>query len=189
MVVIETDDLLLRSWQADDRQAYDEHCNNNVVMKWLGGKQTKKQLNEDVDWFEHKERKFGCTFWVLQRKSDKAFLGWCGLVVVEDGDDASESLVGELEIGWRLRQDVQGLGYAKRASAEVMEFAFDCLKAKRVISTASQGNVKSVGLMTRLGMRHDYARDFGEPGDHRTVVYTIDWDKWNKADVFRPRKL
>jgi RimJ/RimL family protein N-acetyltransferase len=153
-------------------------------MVWLGGRQTRKALEEDVDWFEAKEENFGFTYWAVERKNDRAFVGWCGLVVLEEGDEGvSDDLVGELEVGWRFRSDVWGLGYAKQAAVAAVDYAFNRLKAQRVISTVSQGNSASLGLMMRLGMRHDFARDYGPAGDWRTLVFTIDWDDWDSRSV------
>jgi hypothetical protein len=85
--VIETEELLLRSWRTRDEEPYTTHCNTAEVMHWLGGKQSRKALRDDLIWFANKEAEFGTTFWVVEKKDDGIFLGWCGLVVLEKGDE------------------------------------------------------------------------------------------------------
>jgi RimJ/RimL family protein N-acetyltransferase len=189
VAVTETQDLILRRWRPEDREQYDQYCNTDEVMAWLGKRQTRAALDEDVDWFEAKQEKFGFTYWVVERKSDQVFIGWCGLIVLEDGDDGITSdFVGELEIGWRFRADVWGLGYAKQSAAAAMDYAFEHLKATRVVSRASQGNTDSLGLMMRLGMRHEFTRDYGQAGDWRTLVYALDRDNWDRDSVLKSRR-
>ncbi len=56
------------------------------------------------------------------------------------------------EVGWRLREDAWGQGYAKEAAIASLDFAFDTLGADRVVAITFPGNEASWGLMERLGM-------------------------------------
>jgi RimJ/RimL family protein N-acetyltransferase len=69
-----------------------------------------------------------------------------------------------------------------------MDLAFDRLRARRVISTVSQGNAASIRLMKRFEMRHDFARDYGPTGDWRTLVYSLEWNEWNAASALEGRR-
>ncbi|HEX7835458.1 MAG TPA: GNAT family N-acetyltransferase [Pseudolysinimonas sp.] len=85
------------------------------------------------------------------------------------------------EIGWTLRSDVQGKGYATEAASAMLDYAFDVLKLHRVRAELDPRNTASVALCRRLGMREEayYVEDLwfkGEWGD--TGVYAILDREW-----------
>lgn len=146
---IRTHRLKLRSWMMNDIWRYHAACNTPAVMRWLGGVQTSFELKRDVRNFILSERRHGFTFWALERLSDGAFLGFCGLVRIPDWDCPFQ---GELEIGWRIRESEWRRGYAFEAASAVLRYAFDVLNADLVVSRAAAGNLPSQGLMRKLGL-------------------------------------
>lgn len=93
---IVTERLRLRSWRDGDAEEFDKACNTSNVMRWLNGVQTRSQLKADVRYFVASEARHGFTYWVVERRADDAFLGFCGLVRIPDRDCP---IAGELEIG------------------------------------------------------------------------------------------
>jgi RimJ/RimL family protein N-acetyltransferase len=77
-------------------------------MRYLGGIQGEKNLRGDVAWFGECFDTYGFTLWVMERKRDGAFLGFCGLDRLEH--DVPDHLLGRIEVGWRLREDTWGEG-------------------------------------------------------------------------------
>lgn len=59
-----------------------------------------------------------------------------------------------LELGWRLRRDHWGMGYATEAANAMAAFAFDRLTAPMVCAVCRPDNRASQGVMQRLGMQH-----------------------------------
>ena len=55
------------------------------------------------------------------------------------------------EVGWGLRVDAQGRGYALEAAAACMDFAFDRLGWTEAIHTILPDNAASRRVATRLG--------------------------------------
>ncbi|HAV79474.1 MAG TPA: N-acetyltransferase, partial [Erythrobacter sp.] len=80
---------------------------------------------------------------------DGAILGFCGL----KRSNQSGGPLGMMEVGWRLREDAWGRGYAKEAATASLDLAFDRFDAEEVIAMTVQRNTASWGLMQRLGMR------------------------------------
>lgn len=170
-VIIETERLLLRCWQPGDAELFDTHCNTPAVMRWLGDVQCRRELLDDVEYFSACQHKYGHTFWVMERRSDGAFLGFCGFVIVDDGDS---TVTGELEIGWRLREDEWRNGYSHEAAKACLDWAFAVLKPRRVVSRTAQSNVPSRRLMEKLRMRRCPELDYDpDDGSERLVVYTL----------------
>jgi aminoglycoside 6'-N-acetyltransferase len=59
------------------------------------------------------------------------------------------------EIGWILRPEAQGRGYASEAARLLLDFAFEQLELHRVYAELDPRNTASVALCERLGMRHE----------------------------------
>lgn len=59
-----------------------------------------------------------------------------------------------LEIGWALRPEFRGRGYASEIGRAGLAFAFDVLGAQAVVSCTVRHNVRSRAVMERIGMRY-----------------------------------
>jgi RimJ/RimL family protein N-acetyltransferase len=59
-----------------------------------------------------------------------------------------------LEIGWALRREAWGRGYASEIGRAGLAFAFDALGAQAVVSCTVRHNVRSRAVMERIGMRY-----------------------------------
>ncbi len=68
-----------------------------------------------------------------------------------------------VEIGWRLRSDCWGHGFATEAAREVLRFSFDELAFDEVISFTAVTNIKSRAVMERIGLHRDHEGDFDHP--------------------------
>jgi RimJ/RimL family protein N-acetyltransferase len=93
-----------------------------------------------------------------------------------------------LEIGWALRHEFWGQGYASEIGRAGLAFAFDVLGAQAVVSCTVRHNVASREVMERIGMR--YAGEIrsrgmiegvaGEQDDAPFAVCVLlrgDWDR------------
>jgi RimJ/RimL family protein N-acetyltransferase len=67
-----------------------------------------------------------------------------------------------LELGWAVRPELWGLGYAAEIGRAGLEFAFDVLGMEAVVSCTVRHNVRSRAVMERIGMR--YAGEIRSPG-------------------------
>ena len=59
-----------------------------------------------------------------------------------------------LEIGWALRREFWGRGYASEIGRAGLAFAFDVLGVQAVVSCTVRHNVRSRAVMKRIGMRY-----------------------------------
>ena len=67
-----------------------------------------------------------------------------------------------LELGWALRPQFWGLGYASEIGRAGLDFAFDVLGVQAVVSCTVRHNRRSRAVMQRIGMR--YAGEIRSPG-------------------------
>jgi RimJ/RimL family protein N-acetyltransferase len=177
--VIETARLRLRDWNEADIEPFIRHTNTPAVMRWLGGVLPPGELRRIfreriLRW----QRERGFTFWAVERSADAALLGFCGIKIA---DSPGSPIEGDYEIGWRLREDAWGQGYAKEAAAASLDFAFDRLGAGRVVAITFAGNIASWGLMERLGMKRRSDLDYDDPRFpelNPTIVYAIAREEW-----------
>jgi RimJ/RimL family protein N-acetyltransferase len=174
----ETERLILRDWCDEDWAPFWEATNTPAVMQWLGGVcDETKSLAAQARILSY-SREHGHTFWALERKSDGAILGFCGLKRCNQQGGP----IGMMEVGWRLREDAWGQGYAKEAASASLDAAFEQFGADEVIALTVQGNAPSWGLMLRLGMRRREDLDFpSEEFDAESgmiIVYSITHEEW-----------
>lgn len=148
--------------------------NTRAVMEFLGGVQEPDSFHAAFLRAQACQNENGHCFWIVERRSDAALLGFCGLKIGNVG-----SIVGEIEIGWRLREDVWGQGYAREAASACLEWAWNNLSCRRVVAVTVQRNERSWSLMERLGMHREVALDFDHPQfpqEHplrRHIAYTV----------------
>jgi RimJ/RimL family protein N-acetyltransferase len=190
-VAAETERLRLRTWDEADQRAFFDVMNTPAVMRWLGGVQPFEAWSAGYQRLCTYQRDFGFTFWIVERKSDCAILGFCGLK--RANAPGADAIAGEVEIGWRLREDAWGQGYAKEAAIASLDLAFHRFEAPRVVAVTAEGNLPSQGLMIRLGMTRRPELDFVDqrfpPDDpvNPQVVFVIDATEWARAkDSPRP---
>ena len=142
--------LILRTWRMSDVASYHLHCNTDAVMKYLGGVVSQSAVKHEVRWFKRDQARSGHTFWVMERKRDGALLGFCGIIRVRERDSV---LNGKLEIGWRLRADAWGCGFATEAAEAIIDWAEWELPDEQLLARIHRDNAASQALARRVGMR------------------------------------
>lgn len=157
--MIGTERLVLRPWRDKDRTPFAAMSHDPEVMATLGPLMSREKSDSLVDHFMAHQVEHGHCFWAVERRDDGAFLGFCGL----EADADVPILEGELEIGWRLRHDVWGQGYAREAAQASLAWGFANLDHPRILAITTPGNIRSWGLMERLGMRRLPDGDFDHP--------------------------
>ena len=158
--MIETERLILRPWRDSDRAPFHAMSCDPEVMATLGPLQTRAQSDAAIDSQIAAQARLGHCFWAIERRDDAAFLGFCGLKIAPD---AIPGIEGAIEIGWRLRRDAWGFGYAREAAAASLDWGFANLADDRIIAITTPGNTRSWGLMERLGMVRRGDLDFAHP--------------------------
>jgi RimJ/RimL family protein N-acetyltransferase len=158
--VIATDRLILRHWHADDLVPFNAMCRDPDVMAHLGPLQSLDDTRAAIARQTAVQATHGHCFWPVERRADGEFLGFCGLKIAPEGIAGIE---GAVEIGWRLRRDAWGHGYAREAAEASLGWGFANLPVDRFIAITTPNNIRSWGLMQRLGMVRRHDLDFAHP--------------------------
>lgn len=156
---LETERLILRRWTDADRPAFAAICADPEVMYWLGGVLRREEADARIDRVEASWSANGHGRYLVERKADGLFLGWCGIM------KAFETLpiAGQPEMGWRLVREAQGQGYATEAARAAIADGFARFSFPEIVAFTSPGNVESQAVMQRLGMVRRSERDFEYP--------------------------
>lgn len=161
-VLIETKRLRLRPMEIGDLDEFVAlHADPEVTefIRPLDPTAAEERLGRDKS--EWRERGHGLLA-MLDRKSG-AFLGRCGL--------KHWPQFGETELGWVLRRDAWGHGYATEAARACIEWGFTELDVPYLTAMVNRDNVRSIRVAERLGMAP--MRDDALLGDP-VVVYGLD---------------
>ena len=181
-VAATTERLVLRGWDDAARADFARVTNTPAVMRWLGGVADPDKLAAAFERLDGYQRDFGHTFWAVERKADGQILGFCGLKRV---NAEGASCPGDMEVGWRLREDAWGHGYAREAAVASLDLAFGRFAAPHVVALTVPGNCASWGLMKRLGMTRRVDLDYEDPRFgpdlNPTIVYSITAAEWAAA--------
>ncbi|MDZ4308456.1 GNAT family N-acetyltransferase [Allopontixanthobacter sp.] len=182
---LETERLILRDFTSEgDWEAFFRVTNTPAVMEWLGGLLDDAGLAMQRARVEQCAAAHGHCFWLVERKPDGGHLagealGFCGL---KRADAPGSTATGEMEIGWRLREDAWGAGYAREAAEASLRAGFDDFGAAQIIAITVVDNRPSWGLMIRLGMRRredlDYPDTRFDPPWRDHIVYSISREEW-----------
>lgn len=178
---LETDRLILRPFSSDDVENLSElDADPEVVHFITGGAATPREevVDEILPTFlRYQESPSGYGFWAAEEKATGAFLGWFHLRPHSDGAPD------EPELGYRLRREAWGKGYATEGSLALIDRAFEELGARRVYAETMVVHTASRRVMEKAGM--ELVRTFHAdwpvriPGDEEgDVEYAITRERW-----------
>ncbi|MBX9671664.1 MAG: GNAT family N-acetyltransferase [Candidatus Obscuribacterales bacterium] len=165
MIVLETDRLILRYFQDQDGPAMDRVFGDAEVMRFGDGVQSstwvRNWLRDCLDKYEQ----YGYGPWAVIKKSTLESIGYCGLFYFPDVNGSPE-----VEVGYRLARQFWGQGYATEAVLAVRDYAFQNLELSRLIAMIDPGNVASIHVAEKAGMRYESDVMF-DGFDHPDRVY------------------
>ena len=153
--------VLLRRLAATDLAAFQSYRQDPELGRYQGWVATPD--HDARDFLEHMNQApllqpgSWCQIGIADADS-LALIGDIGLILA---GDSSRS-----EIGFTLRRQSQGLGFATAAVREAIALVFECTRAMKVVGIADTRNLASIRLLERVGMHKvetRSARSRGKP--------------------------
>ena len=147
-IILETARLRLEPWTPAHLDGLSIMGADPRVMRYVGGvTQSREETAAAIERQMAKWKAHG--------------FGWWSFIELETGDLVGAGCIqhlarevgNPLEIGWRLRPDRWGRGYATEAARAMGNFAFDRLNIPVLTAVAVPENTASRRVMERLGMR------------------------------------
>jgi RimJ/RimL family protein N-acetyltransferase len=120
-----------------------------LIMQFLGdgSPATQTEVLESIDTAKARWERFGFSWWsFISRQSGEIIGAGCVQHIENEAGNP-------VEVGWRLKRDHWGHGYATEAAQAMIGFAFDQLALPAVYATTHPSNERSINVMKRLGMR------------------------------------
>jgi RimJ/RimL family protein N-acetyltransferase len=146
-----TDRLTLRPFSADEADLLIELDSDPAVMRFLsGGEPTAPELVRERDLpsilagYDRWDGRFG--LFAAHEIDTGAFVGWFCLRPERDGP------LDEVELGYRLRQEAWGKGYATEGAAALLAKAFSELDVRVVWGATMFLNRASQNVMEKVDM-------------------------------------
>lgn len=171
---IETERLILRLPQRGDFDAYAAMMADEDTARYIGG-----HMNRSAAWRKFLQmpgawamQGFGM-FSILEKSSG----GWIG----QAGPWMPEGWPGT-EVGWTLRKEFTGKGYALEAATAGIDWAFDTLGWDEAVHSIQPPNGASIALAERLGSTYRGPDRLPPPFDDVEIgIWTQSREKWTAA--------
>lgn len=158
--MIETPRLRLRPWREEDKPAFAEIINTPAMMAHFGGVAPREQIDALIDAQMANQAEYGFSMWAVDARPTGELAGICGLRRMPYPETP---ITGELEAGWRIAERHWGTGVAREAAQAAFDWGWANTDFPRVTAYTVAANVKSWGLMLKLGMGRRADLDFRHP--------------------------
>lgn len=167
--------VTLRDFRPDDAAAVLSVIGDDRVTFWLSYDtrdlgQAEQMISGAIERASNDPR----TEYYLAIEAEKRLVGFCRLGL--DGVKAAK-------LGYAIRADEWGKGYATDAARTLTDFAFDTLGLHRVSAAMSPENAASVAVAKHLGMTYEgRIRDhvFTNGGWRDSLLYSVLEDEWRQ---------
>ncbi len=163
MIVIETDRLRVRSFEASDFDSLALLMSDADTMKYTGFKQpqSKEKVRDLLSgWQKEGLQKTGV--WCVESKNTGDFVGW---VMLKPTNSETP------ELGYMIRRQSWGHGYASELVAGLLNYAFKGLNLTRVVAVTSLQNTASVRVLEKSGMKRFECADNMDRGISYEMIF------------------
>ena len=139
--------LRFREMTPADLEVMADMLGDPQVMTHYPAPKSREEAAAWIAWNEANYARHGYGLWILETH-DGGFVGDCGLTwQMVNGRS-------ELEVGYHVRSDVQGRGYAKEAAQACVDFARDVARVERLVAIIHPDNIASRRVAEHIGMTH-----------------------------------
>lgn len=172
--------LKLRHWQPSDLAPFAALNDDPAVMQFLPARLSRDASDAIAGACQAQLAEHGYGLWAVEVRGGQPFIGYVGL----NAPSFEAPFTPCMEVLWRLAHGSWGHGYATEAARACLGYAFTVLGVPEVISFTVPGNVRSRGVMLRLGMTQDREGDFEHPrlpqghALRRHVLYRLRREQW-----------
>jgi RimJ/RimL family protein N-acetyltransferase len=163
MEPLETTRLLLRHFEPRDADdIYSAVYSDAEVCKFYCGEtRSRESMDEWIIYRAHQSRGNDFGLLAVELKTEQRVIGLCGLQAyvadwlrMESEPDRPDHPL-EVELTYAFGRAWWGKGYATEACRAVIDFAFNELKLRRLVTGVHDANAAATRLQNRLGMRRE----------------------------------
>ncbi|VEG90907.1 GNAT family N-acetyltransferase [Legionella spiritensis] len=159
MNVLETDRLILRTWEEGDLEAMAVIDQDPEVRRYLPGQGSPEETRAAIQRFNRHFHEKGYSLYAVELKETREMIGFLGLMT----PSFEAHFTPATEIGWRLSAKHWNRGYATEGAKAVLHYAFTGLGFADIVSFTVVDNKASRRVMEKIGLRHNAEDDFNHP--------------------------
>lgn len=152
--------LTLRGWRRSDLASYEAMGADPEVMRYFPSTLTPGSARDHVEDLQDRWRRWGFGYWAIET-AEFDFAGFVGL----SRPKFDAHFTPCVELGWRLRREAWGRGYASEGARTAERFGFETFGLDEIVAIISVENAPSRRVAERIGMTRDPADDFTYPGE------------------------
>ena len=163
--ILETERLFLREMTMDDFDALNAVLGDDDIMIHYPYTFDEARVKSWIERNMNRYRDNGFGLWAVCLKDSGEMIGDCGLTL--------QNIEGEMlpEIGYHIRADKQGQGYAKEAALAVRDWAFANTDYPALYSYCKYTNVGSYKTAESIGMK--FLKEYPDADNEITHVSVI----------------
>lgn len=147
-IFIQTDRLLLRSWQPSDHEPYIQMNQDQKVRMYFPGLLRREESLAHIAVINDNIYKYGYGLFAAELKATGEFIGFIGF----SHPAFTSYFTPCVEIGWRLAARFWGQGLATEGATACLEAGFQKWDMTDIYSFTSIHNLPSEKVMIRIGM-------------------------------------
>jgi RimJ/RimL family protein N-acetyltransferase len=184
MKIIETERLILRTWEKEDAGPYFHINQDPKVIEFLRGPLTVEQVNDFISATNLHQDKLSYALWATEIKNTGELIGYIGLNYTDFFGEYGAHFTPAVEVGWRLGSQYWGKGYATEGAKASLDYGFNKIGLKEIVSFTVPANKRSIRVMEKIGLKRDFSGDFAHPklpADHpllQHILYRLTRDKY-----------
>jgi RimJ/RimL family protein N-acetyltransferase len=150
-MLLETERLLIRSFEVADVEPYSRIVADQEVMRFLTGRaESYDEAKQYIEECIASERDRGYSRYAVLLKSVRQLIGFCGFKWIDK----------DIDFGWRYARKFWGTGYGTEAARAVLRYGLVELKLPRIVAVALPENIGSIRIMQKIGLRRDGCGDW-----------------------------
>ena len=172
--IIETERLILRTWKKEDAANFYQINQDPKVIEFLLPI-TMEQINDYILAKNTQQQQKGYSLWAVELKETGEMIGFIGL----NYTDWPAHFTPAVEVGWRLASQHWGKGYAPEGAKAALDYGFNKMGLKEIVSFTVPANIRSIRVMEKIGLKRDLNGDFSHPklpANHslsHTILYRL----------------
>lgn len=159
MKILETERLLLRTFQEDDDKSMIAINQDEKVMQFFPSVPTEEETIAFINKVIAHQEQHGFSLYATEIEKTGEMIGFVGLLTAT----FEAHFTPAVEIGWRLSSKHWNHGYATEAAKAVLDYAFNERKLDEVVSFTSVLNKPSIRIMQKMGLHTSSEDDFDNP--------------------------
>ncbi|HEX5706231.1 MAG TPA: GNAT family N-acetyltransferase [Pyrinomonadaceae bacterium] len=175
-LILETERLSLREWEAGDAEALFAFTSDAETMRFIGDTRPWETVERARAWLvrvgaSYAERGYGP--WAVVERATGRVVGSCGFSLLPT--------LGELDFGYVFARDSWGRGYATEAAAAALSYGFERLGFEEVTANTVAEHHASRHVLEKIGFEYRGPRRY--PDDDEPSAFYVATNPATRRDA------